>query len=360
MGGLDNLSGVEFENLITRLLEAMGFRTEMTKASGDGGIDVIATLDQPLAGGRCLIQCKRYAADSLVGSPIVREFFGALAADRRAVKGVLITTSGFTTQALEFAENLPIELIGRAQLEQLLRRHGLEPSVDGQRNGVTEALPPEHRALMLLNSAIKLSENQKYGVAIKVLREATKIQPDKPELWLWLGICYSSAGLNDDAIATLRGAVRLNPDHGLTWYFLGSSLWMVGDADAAVDALTRATNLLPDDPNSWTILGEIYWNKGDKERSLFAWQRATAIKPDSVPAWRGIGRVHFSKKEYSTAISAFLEALRIDPNDTESWNLLAIAYLESGDRKRMIQALARLDQLDPSKAQEFTRAFLNT
>lgn len=48
---LDTLSGVEFERLVSQLLEKMGFRTEMTKANGDGGVDVVATLDQPLTGG---------------------------------------------------------------------------------------------------------------------------------------------------------------------------------------------------------------------------------------------------------------------------------------------------------------------
>lgn len=359
MDGLDALSGIEFENLIKQLLELMGFHTEMTKASGDGGIDIIATLDQPLTGGRYLIQCKRYAADSLVGSATVREFYGALTADRRAAKGILITTSGFTAQALEFAENLPIELIGRSRLEQLLKQNGLGFSAGCQQFGSVEAMPPEDRALLLLNSAIELNEGQKYGEAIKALREATQLQPKNPVLWLWSGICCRFAGLDDDAIAALREAVLLQPDYGLAWYFLGSGLWSVGEVDAAVDALRRAGNFSPDDPNTWILLGEIYWNRGDKEQALFAWQKATDIKPGNGSAWRGVGRVHFSRKEYREAISAFLEAVRIDPNDAESWNLLAITHLEVGDRARMLQALTRLDQLDPARAREFERAFLS-
>jgi Holliday junction resolvasome RuvABC ATP-dependent DNA helicase subunit len=120
------LSGIEFEQLIAALLTKMGFATEMTKASGDGGIDVEAFLDKPIVGGRYLIQCKRFAPDALVGSPTVREFYGALVADRKAVKGILITTSGFTPQAHDFAANLPIELIDGATLSDLLKE--LPPS----------------------------------------------------------------------------------------------------------------------------------------------------------------------------------------------------------------------------------------
>lgn len=122
---LDTLSGIEFERLVTGLLDAMGFRAGMTKASGDGGIDIVATSDRSITGGKYLFQCKRYAPGNLVGSPIVREFYGAVRADPEAVKGILITTSGFTQQALEFARQLPIELIAGGKLRELLTEYHL-------------------------------------------------------------------------------------------------------------------------------------------------------------------------------------------------------------------------------------------
>ena len=58
---LHELSGMDFEKLVAGLLDRMGFHTEMTKTSGDGGIDVIANLNRAIVGGRYLFQCKRYA-----------------------------------------------------------------------------------------------------------------------------------------------------------------------------------------------------------------------------------------------------------------------------------------------------------
>lgn len=87
---LMQLSGTEFERLITTLLGCMGFRTELTQVTGDGGIDIKAFLDRPIVGGRYLVQCKRYGPDSLVGAPAIREFYGAFVADRSAVKGLFI------------------------------------------------------------------------------------------------------------------------------------------------------------------------------------------------------------------------------------------------------------------------------
>ena len=121
---LSKLTGQEFEVLISSLLVRMGFHTEMTRATGDGGVDIIAHLDKPVVGGRYLFQCKRFAVENRIGEPAVRDFYGAVTADR-AVKGILITTSEFTSQAREFGMRAGIELIGSAGLEKLLTEHGL-------------------------------------------------------------------------------------------------------------------------------------------------------------------------------------------------------------------------------------------
>jgi Holliday junction DNA helicase RuvB len=122
---LMQLSGTEFELCVTGLLQRMGFRTELTRATGDGGIDIEAYLDRPIVGGRYLVQCKRFIEATPVGAPMVRDFYGAFKADRIAVKGLFITTSCFSAQAREFVQkqNLPIELVDGAQLKALLAKH---------------------------------------------------------------------------------------------------------------------------------------------------------------------------------------------------------------------------------------------
>ena len=127
---MGEMSGQTFERLICRLLDAMEFRTELTKVSGDGGIDIIAVLDKPIIGGKYLFQCKRYSLDNLVGASAVRDFCGAVSADR-VVKGVFVTTSDFTPQAREFADKAGIELIDGAKLKALLHDHGLQEGESG-------------------------------------------------------------------------------------------------------------------------------------------------------------------------------------------------------------------------------------
>jgi restriction system protein len=120
-----------FERLIINLLLSMGFGGSIADAgralgrSGDDGVDGV--IDQDALGlDRIYIQAKRYALGSNIGPSAIRDFFGSL--DRhKAAKGLFVTTSGFTSSALETAQLLSkrIVLIDGDQLAKLMIRHNV-------------------------------------------------------------------------------------------------------------------------------------------------------------------------------------------------------------------------------------------
>lgn len=122
MDDMDNLSGVEFENLCQVLISKMGFDVTPTKTTGDGGIDLIAYNEQPIIQGKYIIQCKRYSGS--VGEPILRDLYGVVMSER-ANKGILITTGDFTSSAVHFAEGKTLELIDGKKLKALLNQYGI-------------------------------------------------------------------------------------------------------------------------------------------------------------------------------------------------------------------------------------------
>ena len=90
------ISPIDFEKLTQTVLNSMGLVAELTKKTGDGGIDIIAYNKQPVIGGKYIIQCKRY--NGSVGEPIIRDLYGVVCSER-ANKGILITTGTFTQSA---------------------------------------------------------------------------------------------------------------------------------------------------------------------------------------------------------------------------------------------------------------------
>lgn len=120
-----------FERLIVELLVAMGYGGSHDDAarqlgkSGDGGIDGIIDEDR-LGLDRIYVQAKRYAAGSSVGRPEVQGFVGSLVG-LGASKGVFVTTSTFSRQALDYAKGLQqrVILIDGARLTELMVEFGV-------------------------------------------------------------------------------------------------------------------------------------------------------------------------------------------------------------------------------------------
>lgn len=120
-----------FEKAVVELLIGMGYGggsvIDLEKAlvggSGDGGIDGV--IDQDLLGlDRIYVQAKRYADGNSVGPGAILDFFGSLDM-RKASKGVFVTASTFSSQAIETVKQLGkrIVLIDGIQLARLMMRH---------------------------------------------------------------------------------------------------------------------------------------------------------------------------------------------------------------------------------------------
>jgi restriction system protein len=111
----------KFENLVRELFIAIGMKAWVTQASRDDGIDAVATNEDPVVGGLCVIQAKRYRY--VVGLESVHALAGAMN-DKAAAKGVLVTTSWFGKASRDFvARNGRMELIDGRELKALLLQH---------------------------------------------------------------------------------------------------------------------------------------------------------------------------------------------------------------------------------------------
>lgn len=102
----------QFEEIVAEIFHGFGFRVELTAATRDGGRDVIAVGNEKIAATKYLIECKRYAAQNKVGVQPVRGLLGVVQ-DERATKGIIVTTSAFTTPAEELLKRQKWVLEGR-------------------------------------------------------------------------------------------------------------------------------------------------------------------------------------------------------------------------------------------------------
>lgn len=119
-----------FESLVVDLMLAMGYggsrkdAGQATKYTQDGGIDGIIK-DDKLGLEMIYLQAKRYT-NKTVGRPEIQAFAGALDM-HRAKKGVFITTSTFSKEAIEFTSLIEkrIVLINGEQLTDMMIEYNL-------------------------------------------------------------------------------------------------------------------------------------------------------------------------------------------------------------------------------------------
>ena len=118
-----------FENVVVRLLMTMGYggiagHGSVTGRSGDGGIDGVIKQDK-LGLDIVCIQAKRW--EGSVGRPIIQGFVGSMDYIR-AKKGVIMTTSSFTKDGIDFVDRIEgkkVVLIDGARLADLMIEHNL-------------------------------------------------------------------------------------------------------------------------------------------------------------------------------------------------------------------------------------------
>lgn len=109
-------SPFEFENSVANIYKALGYKTQVTSKSNDGGKDIIMYKE----GKKYLVECKKYSKDNLVTRPELQKFMAAIYQEK-AIKGYFVTTSDYTSTGYAYPKdvNEKIELINGEGLVKL-------------------------------------------------------------------------------------------------------------------------------------------------------------------------------------------------------------------------------------------------
>lgn len=119
----DMISGIDpydFQELVAGLLQAMGYRTQISEAGPDHGVDVVAHPDVfGFESPRINVQVKH--RKSSAGGPDIRNLIGTLG---EGEKGLFVSTGGFTTDARNEARKNPrLTLVDAEEFVKLLIEH---------------------------------------------------------------------------------------------------------------------------------------------------------------------------------------------------------------------------------------------
>lgn len=105
-------NGHDFEHWVAAQLAAQGWDAKVTQASGDDGVDIIATKERLSVA----VQCKRYAGS--VGNKAVQEVYTGMT-HMQLDRAVVISTGNYTKAAHELAQTTGVLLLSEVDIPHL-------------------------------------------------------------------------------------------------------------------------------------------------------------------------------------------------------------------------------------------------
>lgn len=114
------LKGHPFADFVAHLLSTMGYNTRVSPEGADGGIDIVAHMDE-LGFVPPIVKVQVKSGEGNVGDPVVSALYGKVGANEF---GLLVTLGSFTNQAINFARSKSnLRLIGGDELVELIFKH---------------------------------------------------------------------------------------------------------------------------------------------------------------------------------------------------------------------------------------------
>ena len=187
-------------------------------------------------------------------------------------------------------------------------------------------------AQVAFDQGLSLFQRGQYAEAIPLLQEASQLDPQFGQAYLYLGRSYLNLGQWGHAIPVLRTAFRLAPaasQHEVTQLLLDA---LVGGATAAlktggfheaVGLLQEALGLAPHAQHLLPPLVEalLGWGgqllaQGHLRDAIGAFTEATQLAPQRVDAYVGLARALWHQGALFQALAAVQTALRLAPNNS--------------------------------------------
>lgn len=212
-------------------------------------------------------------------------------------------------------------------------------------------IDPNHFELLLaLGDAHRLRAD--IAEAEQAYRRAIAIDGSRPEPHYGLGLLYSSARRDDDALAAFRAAHALDPSDPDINYQLG----IRSHGAEARELLARAVASRPRWPEALVALGDVELAAGDHAAAREHYEAALAAAPNLAAAHIGLGRVLIAQGETEAGERSLRRALELVPNSAEVALTLGELYERQGRHQDAFEQYRHAADLAPANPVGLLRA----
>ena len=184
--------------------------------------------------------------------------------------------------------------------------------------------------------------------ALRLAREATRIDPDFFEAHDMLAHLLAGLGQNGEAIAEYRLALTGNPNPGPVYSNLGFAYLAQGDPASAEESFARAIGLDSTLTNAYVGLGRASESRGDFEEALTYYRRARVPAPGFEPACHAEAALLMRMNRHDEARGVIATGLASNSKSAFLLSDLGLISLREGDLDSAITYLGQALAIDPS------------
>lgn len=236
-----------------------------------------------------------------------------------------------------------------------------------------------------LESAIKKSNNDQLDAATSEFLQLLKTNPDKGEIYFYLGENYFKKGISDSALYYYQKGIEKNPTYPLNYVGYGKILWYQGkteDAKAqffkansisqnknaevfrkmaevyinapqknlneAIELINKAMKLDPKNPQNYILMGDALLEKNptDGSPAIKQYQEAIKLNPQSAIGLLRIGKLYERARNYQLAVENYEKAISVEPNYAPAYRELAELYHKANKDNKAIEMYQKYLQLN--------------
>ena len=261
-----------------------------------------------------------------------------LAALRELLEAKEVVARGEWSERWEAKMDAQLVALDRRE-RYLAARERIAALFRGERGGDFDRLLDE------ADEAFAVSEVER---AMAALERAERLDPQNPELALYLAEARYAEGDAEAALAGFRRVLAARPDHFEALVYGGVLTHEAGDTARAEELLKRAVALYPDDFLPAFSLGSVLAAAGRLPRAAAYLEHAVRVDPLPQALYL-LGNCLYEMGRPTPAIRRLEEAVRADPGFEEAWYTLGLAYLDRRWRKKALAAFRRAQNLNPRK-----------
>jgi tetratricopeptide (TPR) repeat protein len=181
--------------------------------------------------------------------------------------------------------------------------------------------PARAEASDTFRAGVRLLKEDKPRDAVNAFRKVARLDPQYPEVFIYLGDALAQLKRYDEAVASYRTSLRVDRPGE--------------ESLRALNGLGCALLGLATGPKKEGRIGD----------AIRCFDQVIKASPRFAPAYNNRGRAYHLKKDSNRAVTDFSKAIELDPGYAEAYENRGKAWKDKGDEKRAEADFAKAREL---------------